>query len=118
MVTVDSRHANVVLVNDGEEFVGFVAYRDVPTSCIGVEIKASFCAVVFADNVVAFAVTFHEIVHSVGAFDAFCSASHGIITAPEFNAVENEHVGEGAHFINGKNPESDKYEFVNDFIAD
>jgi hypothetical protein len=44
--------------------------------------------------------------------------SHGIVTAPELNAVADKYVGQCRYFIDWYYPESEKYEFVYKLVAD
>lgn len=109
----------MVGVDEGHQFVGFAGgYGDVPALGGGVEVEAHVGAVVLACDVVAFAVAFDEVALSVGAFDAAGALGHGVVAAPEFDAVDDEDVGQGGNFVDGKNPECDEDEFVDYFVAD
>lgn len=109
----------MVGVDEGDEFVAVACGGDdVPAALGGVEVEAHGRAVAFADNVVAFAVAFDEVALSVGAFDAAGALGHGVVAAPEFDAVDYENVGQTGDFIYGQNPEGEEHEFVDHFVAD
>lgn len=115
-VAVANGELDVVVVNESEDFVSFAISGEAPSLFIGVEVEAHSAAVVAAYNVVAFAVAFNE-VFAVVTFDDTFALSHGVRAAPEFDAVENEDVRKSAHFVYGKNPESEEYEFVDEFVT-
>ena len=114
---VGGGECHVGVVYEGEDGVLRAVYVYAPGAVVGVEVEAHDAAVVLGFDGVAFAVAVHEIA-AVGAFDHACAACHGVVAAPEFNAVEHEHVGECAHFVDGEYPECEEYEFVEELVAD
>lgn len=111
--------SHVAVVDEGHQFEGFSGGGGhVPAAGFGVEVEAHNRAVVFVDDVVAFAVALHHVALAVVAVNALGAAGHGVVAAPEFDAVDYENVGEGRYFIDGQNPEGYEYEFVHYLVAD
>ena len=87
--------------------------------CLGglVEIKANGLAGGLVDDVIALAVTFHEVATVVG-IDDFGGGANGVGAAPELDGVDDEHVTESGHLVDRQNPEGEEDKLVDELGTD
>ena len=106
----------MVVVNESHKLISVAVGSNVPGLLGFLEVETYYRTVVFACNGIAFTVAVHKVA-SVLAVNHAAALGHGIASAPEFNGIEHENIGERGNLIYGKNPEGEEHEFVYKFIS-
>lgn len=117
VVAVGHGDFGVVGIDEGKEYDALAfGIERAPFLCLDVEVEAHFGAVVFADDVIALAVAFYEVL-AVLTFDNLGALGYGVIAAPELDTVEHQNIGQTGDFVYGQNPEGKEYQLVDKLVA-
>ena len=91
----------MVVVNESHKLISVAVGSNVPGLLGFLEVETYYRTVVFACNGIAFTVAVHKVA-SVLAVNHAAALGHGIASAPEFNGIEHENIGERGNLIYGK----------------
>ena len=117
VVAVGQGYLGVVGIDEGEEYnTSALCIESAPFLSLNVEVEAYLGAIVFTDDVIALAIAFYK-VSAVLAFDNLGALGHGVVAAPELDAVENQNVSQARDFVYGQNPECKENQLVDKLIA-